>query len=243
MLLSNSDCAERTPIFCLDGYTVLSRRSASRRQCRRKLTQSSQTIPPITHPMISYANGAEGTARLADLFCPIEEGSGGDNRSACTGREGKQFTGSALLLTELTNNLSARKQQLLELRLREKRAASEMKPIPRKKGSDPAPLSFGQEPLWFLDQLEPDNAVYNIPMAVRLVVRSTSPVLQRCLSEVLRRHESLRTRFEALGRSAGAGDPNRGIPGDAACRFEGFAEGGAGSGGQAIVHGRSATSF
>ena len=75
---------------------------------------------------------------------------------------------------------------------------SEMKTIPRKKGSDPALLSFAQERLWFLDQLEPDSAVYNIPMGLRFAGALNVPVLQRCLNEVLRRHEPLRTSFKAV---------------------------------------------
>ena len=101
-------------------------------------------------------------------------------------------------MTESTNTLSPKKQRLFELRLKDKRANSEMKTIPRKKGSDPAPLSFAQERLWFLDQLEPDSAVYNIPMGLRFGGALNVPVLQRCLNEVLRRHESLRTRFETV---------------------------------------------
>jgi hypothetical protein len=60
--------------------------------------------------------------------------------------------------------------------------------------------------LWFLDQLEPGGATYNIPLAVRLGGRLQAPALRRSLSEILRRHEVLRTCFPARD-----GDPSQEI--------------------------------
>ncbi|MFL5705396.1 MAG: amino acid adenylation domain-containing protein, partial [Ktedonobacteraceae bacterium] len=56
-----------------------------------------------------------------------------------------------------------------------------------------APLSFAQQRLWFFDQFEPNSAAYNMPAAVRLRGALDVPVLERSLSEIVRRHESLRT--------------------------------------------------
>jgi len=58
------------------------------------------------------------------------------------------------------------------------------------------PLSFGQERLWFLDRLEPDAAVYSIPMVLRLEGPLDVGALGGAMEEVVRRHEILRTRFE-----------------------------------------------
>ena len=59
--------------------------------------------------------------------------------------------------------------------------------------------SFAQERLWFLDRFGTDPASYNLPAAVRLRGRLDVPALAACLTEILRRHESLRTTFTVTG--------------------------------------------
>jgi amino acid adenylation domain-containing protein len=59
------------------------------------------------------------------------------------------------------------------------------------------PLSFGQRRLWFLEQLEPGRATYNLPVALRLRGPCHYATLERSLSELVSRHEALRTRFPA----------------------------------------------
>src|SRR5581483_8742511 len=59
----------------------------------------------------------------------------------------------------------------------------------------PLSLSFAQQRLWFLDQLEPDNPFYNISMAISIQGGLQVNLLERCLSEIIRRHEVLRTSF------------------------------------------------
>ena len=66
------------------------------------------------------------------------------------------------------------------------------------------PLSFAQQRLWFLDQLAPGSASYNVPFAVRLKGALNVDALERTLSEIMRRHEVLRTRFVDV-----AGEPRQ----------------------------------
>jgi amino acid adenylation domain-containing protein len=58
-----------------------------------------------------------------------------------------------------------------------------------------APLSFAQQRLWFLDQLQPNSAVYNIPQPIRLKGALQIEALQQALDEIVRRHEVLRTTY------------------------------------------------
>ena len=71
--------------------------------------------------------------------------------------------------------------------------------MPRKRDAESLPLSFAQQRLWFLHQLEPESAAYNLPSAVRLVDALDTDALERSLNEIVRRHESLRTTFDIFG--------------------------------------------
>ncbi|HVG46074.1 MAG TPA: amino acid adenylation domain-containing protein, partial [Longimicrobium sp.] len=59
----------------------------------------------------------------------------------------------------------------------------------------PLPLSFAQERLWFLDRLEPDSALYNLRVPLRLEGALDAAALERALGEIVRRHDVLRTTF------------------------------------------------
>ncbi len=57
------------------------------------------------------------------------------------------------------------------------------------------PLSFSQEQLWFLAQMQPESPMYNVPQAFRLRGPLDFSILQNSLAQVIARHESLRTIF------------------------------------------------
>ncbi len=75
-----------------------------------------------------------------------------------------------------------------------------IQPVPRSvPETGELPLSFAQERLWFLDQLHPGSAAYNLPVAIGLKGALSLPALAASLADVVRRHESLRTSFESVG--------------------------------------------
>ena len=57
------------------------------------------------------------------------------------------------------------------------------------------PLSAAQQRMWFLHQLQPDSTAYNIPLNLQLKGAMDVGILERCVTEIVRRHEVLRTRF------------------------------------------------
>ena len=95
-------------------------------------------------------------------------------------------------LTEQIADLSPQQRDVLALLLaRKKREGSYITPVSRT--ADTFPLSFAQERLWFLSQLQQDSAVYNVSGGVRMAGPLSVTALERALNEVVRRHESLRT--------------------------------------------------
>ncbi|MEH1969388.1 non-ribosomal peptide synthetase [Nostoc sp.] len=75
------------------------------------------------------------------------------------------------------------------------------------------PASFAQQRLWFLDQLIPGNAIYNVPTVIRLTGSLNKAALEETFNEIVRRHETLRTTFIVLdGQPLQAIAPNLTIP-------------------------------
>jgi amino acid adenylation domain-containing protein/non-ribosomal peptide synthase protein (TIGR01720 family) len=74
-----------------------------------------------------------------------------------------------------------------------------IKPIAR---SQELSLSFAQQRLWFLSELEPNSPFYNIPAAVRLEGQLNLAALEQSFNEILRRHEVLRTNFRTVAGQA-----------------------------------------
>ena len=96
-------------------------------------------------------------------------------------------------------NLSPSKRALFErIAARTNGKALELEPIARRAhGAAPSPLSFAQQRLWFLDQLEGPSATYNMPVAVRLDGPLNRQALEQVFTEIVNRHEPLRSNFFA----------------------------------------------
>ena len=92
--------------------------------------------------------------------------------------------------------LSPAKLALLEQKLRKDSAGSRPQPQPaaeRRQG--PAPLSFAQERLWFLEQMEPDGCLYNLPTILPLLGPVKPELVEASVRQIVGRHSALRTRF------------------------------------------------
>ncbi|MBV9791761.1 MAG: hypothetical protein JOZ51_26460, partial [Chloroflexi bacterium] len=92
--------------------------------------------------------------------------------------------------------LSPEQRAVFEQRLKQQGlSAPTVQVIGRRPAMEAIPLSFGQQRLWFLHQLDPASPAYNAPSAVRLSGPLNIDALRRSLNEVVRRHEALRTTF------------------------------------------------
>lgn len=105
---------------------------------------------------------------------------------------------SDVVLSKRRSELSDAKQALLSRLLQggvgDTRRNTSIEPRP----PGASPLSFAQQRLWFLCQLEPANASYNIATALRIRGNLNIPALERCINEIIRRHEVLRTTFSVI---------------------------------------------
>src|SRR5262249_48308680 len=90
-------------------------------------------------------------------------------------------------LTDSIGALSPEQRELLTLLLQEQGSKF-----------NAFPLSFAQQRLWFLDQLEPGSPAYNIAAAVRMQGSLDLDALKQSFDEIVRRHESLRTTFTSI---------------------------------------------
>ena len=104
-------------------------------------------------------------------------------------------------LQQRLQNLSPEKRELLLQKLRQQQRTAtagkegHVPPIKRISRERAIPLSFPQQQLWLLAELHPEQPVYNETIAIHMDGKINTAVLERSLTELLRRHEILRTTF------------------------------------------------
>src|SRR5215469_7419249 len=97
---------------------------------------------------------------------------------------------------KLNFELSEKRRAVLQAMLQNGNGRPEsVQRIGRRQPDKPAPLSFAQERLWFLDQFDQGNAAYNVPTSLPLRGPISVRALEYSLTEIVRRHEVLRTTF------------------------------------------------
>src|SRR5687768_6491939 len=100
-------------------------------------------------------------------------------------------------LQERIARLPVEKRALFEQRLLKDRGAPPSN-IPQRGRMEDCPLSFAQQRLWFLDQLQPGCPAYHMRSSMRLRGLLHVGALERSLNEIIRRHEALRTTFPTI---------------------------------------------
>src|SRR5436309_10686429 len=115
--------------------------------------------------------------------------------------------------------LSPRRRELLLRQLAAKQAPGAADRIPRQPRSPQDtgrfPLSFSQLREWLLEQLDPGTPAYNLPGGARVLGTLDLEALRRAVSEIVRRHESLRTTFQPALQAA-SGEPAQVVAPEAA---------------------------
>ena len=115
-----------------------------------------------------------------------------------------------VLTAELRDELTARKAEILDF-LSESSVFNGddsplLRPVPR---GQPLPLSFAQQRLWMVEQMNPGRSGYHVGLRLRLEGALSVSALRWAIVELVRRHESLRTRFPDGRRWTGARDSHR----------------------------------
>jgi amino acid adenylation domain-containing protein len=103
-------------------------------------------------------------------------------------------------LAQRLSKLSPEQRKLFELKMQQQNVDILTLPITKENRNNDNeqqrfPLSFGQERLWFIHQLDPENTAYNIIKAIKLEGSLEKHALEQSIQEIIRRHEILRTIF------------------------------------------------
>ncbi|MEG3973726.1 amino acid adenylation domain-containing protein [Microcoleus sp. herbarium8] len=120
------------------------------------------------------------------------------------------------ITAELKSEMSGRKAEIISFlqQANIQTTTTAIAPISRTE-QNTFPLSFAQQGLWFLDQLQPNSSFYNIPLAFRLSGQLNIAALESSINEIIQRHEALRTNF-----AAGEGQPVQVIASSFNCQVQ-----------------------
>ncbi|MBD2208746.1 amino acid adenylation domain-containing protein [Nostoc linckia FACHB-104] len=141
---------------------------------------------------------AEFLSELGDLdiklWVEANPSSSSDVKLRCNAPSGR-------LTPEIRASLSDRKIEIISF-LQQVNSSVELEEITPVARNQNLPLSWSQQRLWFLYQMEGASATYNIPAAVQMTGVLNIPALEKALQEVIRRHEVLRTSFDKVNGHA-----------------------------------------
>jgi hypothetical protein len=98
-------------------------------------------------------------------------------------------------ISKRLSSLSPEKLELLRKKLKKEGKAVKKDVIVKRQNQADYPMSAAQKRLWFLNQLDPESAFYNIPSALRLKGSLNVPALEKSINEIIKRHEVLRASF------------------------------------------------
>jgi hypothetical protein len=102
-----------------------------------------------------------------------------------------------VIISSLREELTRRKTEIMRF-LAESASSIDSETIPLQpvSGDGVLPVSFSQERLWFLSQMEPDSTAYVIQLGLRMQGKLNVEAFERSMNEIIRRHEVLRTTFK-----------------------------------------------
>jgi amino acid adenylation domain-containing protein len=95
----------------------------------------------------------------------------------------------------IARTIKENKQGIIEYLLQNKEAGKQFDRIERIEGKQSGPLTFSEERLMFMEKLVFGVSSFNLPVPIKLVGKVNSDIFERCLQEIVDRHEILRTTF------------------------------------------------
>jgi len=129
---------------------------------------------------------------MTNLHDWLQELHSKDIRLSCQGDKLRINAPKGAVTADIQNRLKDQKDALIRL-------LHQQQTITTATQDNDHPLSFAQQRLWFIDQLEQDSPAYNMPAALRLCGQLDITALENSLNEILRRHTVLRTCFPLKG--------------------------------------------